>query len=312
VESPDGWAVARHRPSALILNGRDLASAADVEVTCRGIDELAFAIETGRVRIAETVGGRDLADFGLVQVAGYPRPTAALINAIADYLEYHSVCAINVAGIGAPTKLGQYVRFAQAGLPVPDTFYSAPSALAESYSVLADWLDLPFVLKAMSASGGRYNFLVRSERELLRYLRDPDYVRVRFVAQQFIPNDTTLRMLVLGDEVGLIMRRSWAPGTHLANTAQGGASVLVDPADFDPAVKGVAAGAARLINSEVAGVNLIQHWTTGQWYVLDANANPAITTGAFVEEKLAAYQSYLRRRLGLVAQSRAVRRRSDA
>jgi hypothetical protein len=176
--SRSGSRLARAGRSALIINGQCLAPAmvpaADVEVVFRSVDELAFTIETGRVRITETVEGRDLAGFGLVQVAAYPRPTASLINAIGDYLNYHRVPAVNIAGIGAPTKLGQYVQFAQAGLPVPATVYFAKDALAGSYSVIEKQLDLPFVLKALSASGGRYNYLVRYESEFRDHLENPD------------------------------------------------------------------------------------------------------------------------------------------
>lgn len=291
--------------SALIINGEALASGVEthgsgrLDAVFRNIDDLGFSIETNRVRISETVEGRDLADFGLVQVAAYPRPTAALINALVDYLAHHKVPAVNMAGIGAPTKLFQYVRFAQAGLAVPKTVYLSTGALAESFLDLAQRLELPFILKALSASGGRYNFLVRTEREFRNHLYSQDHIRVCFLAQQFIANDSTYRVLVLGGEVQLVMRRSWAPGTHLSNTEQGAAAILVEPAAFAAAAKRMAIQAARLIGSEVAGVNLIQDWATQRWYVLDANSNPAMATGLFVEDKLAAYCSYLHKRLGI-------------
>jgi glutathione synthase/RimK-type ligase-like ATP-grasp enzyme len=292
-------------PSVLIINGQALETATGwpghegVDAVFRTADQLAFTIETDQVRIRETVEGRDLASFGLVQCAGYPRPTASMINAIADYLRHHRVLAVNMAGIGAPTRLFQYVRFAQAGLPVPKTAYVAPRVLVDSFPELAQQLDLPFMLKALGASGGRYNFLVRNEREFHCHLRDPAHLGVSFLAQQFIPNDTTYRLLVLGGEVGLVMRRNWAAGTHLNDSEQGCATFLVDPDELDASAKQSAIEAARLIGSEVAGVNLIQHWVTQLWYVLDANPNPAMTTGPFVDDKLAAYHTYLRRRLGV-------------
>ena len=64
-----------------------------------------------------------------------------------------------------------------------------------------------------------------------------------------------------------------------------------------PAAQTLARDAAALIGSEVAGINLIQHWTTGQRFILDANVNPAIASGVFVEQNLAAYRSYVRDRV---------------
>jgi glutathione synthase/RimK-type ligase-like ATP-grasp enzyme len=300
---PAQRAAAGHAPpTALIVNGAALApalaAAGGVDVVFRSIDELSVSIENSTVTIAETVSGRDLRDFGLVHMASYPRPTAALISAIVAYLEHHRVPAVNMAGIGVPTKLVQYVRFGLAGLPVPPTVYLARDALMESFPALAQRLDLPFVLKALSASGGRYNYLVGDERQFVGCLRDHERPELNFLAQRFVPNDTTYRLLVLGGMVGAVIRRTWARGTHLTNTAQGGYGALVDPEQVEPSAVRLGLHAASLMGSEVAGVNLMQDWTTGEWYVLGTDTNPALTTGVFVAEKLTAYSSYLRRRLG--------------
>src|SRR5579859_4627292 len=144
--------------AALIVNGSALAAVLEVptgvDAVFRDVDELSFIIADGEVSIAETVSRRDLRTFGLVQMAAYPRPTASLISAVSAYLEHHQVPAVNMAGIGVPTKLVQYVRFALAGLPVPATVYLAREDLARSFPALAQRLELPFVLKALSASGG--------------------------------------------------------------------------------------------------------------------------------------------------------------
>src|ERR1041384_7566674 len=92
---------------ALLLNGEelgehiDLASellATGIEVVFRSIEELAIDIGPGGARVRETVSGRDLADFGLVQVLAYQRPTATLLNAVADSLAANGVRAVNAAG----------------------------------------------------------------------------------------------------------------------------------------------------------------------------------------------------------------------
>jgi hypothetical protein len=89
----------------------------------RGIDELAFTIETGSVRVYETVSGWALEDFGFVQIVSFLNPTGTLLNAVTAYLLHQGVEVVNMEGIGAPTRLLQYVRFAQAGIPVPDARY---------------------------------------------------------------------------------------------------------------------------------------------------------------------------------------------
>ena len=83
----------------------------------------------------------------------------------------------------------------------------------------------------------------------------------------------------MGGDVKLVLRRSWAPGSHLTNTEQGGDSILVESADLSPSVRRLAVESAAVLDYEIAGINLIQHWATGSWHVIDVNATPAITTG---------------------------------
>ncbi|MGI5182346.1 hypothetical protein ACQEVZ_39300 [Dactylosporangium sp. CA-152071] len=92
-------------------------------------------------------------------------------------------------------------------------------------------------------------------------------------------------------------RRGRAGNSVSDDSHQGGDCALVQPEDFDPRAQALALEAAALMGSEVAGINVIQHWTSGQWFILDANVNPAIAGGAFVEQKVAAYRSYLRDRI---------------
>ncbi|MGW3690122.1 ATP-grasp domain-containing protein [Streptomyces sp. NPDC005125] len=262
-----------------------------------GIGDIAFAIETGRTRVYETVGGRDLSEFGLIQIAAYPRPTATLLSSISAYLEHKGRPALNAAVISAPTKLYQLVAFAQGGLPVPTTLYLARRVLKDSFADLAGRLSLPFVLKAMNASGGRLNFLIESEIDFVRYVDDPSHTKVDFLAQRFIPNNGTFRTLVLGGDVPIVMHRCSTDGSHLSNIEQGGHATLFDPKTFETAVMEMAVRAAALMGSDIAGVNLVQDRLTREWYVLEVSCSPAIGSGAFATEKTRAYSSYLRAKL---------------
>jgi glutathione synthase/RimK-type ligase-like ATP-grasp enzyme len=293
--------------SALVLNAgaaflptaaRGAGPMDGVEPVFRSIEQLAFTIQTGRVRLFETVDGRDLADFALVHVAGYPRPTAALLGAVAEYLRHNRVLAVNATGVAVPTKLLRCVRFAQAGLPVPNTVYIPGRLLAELSGDIDDSLGQPYVLKALAASAGQFNYLVAGGDDLRQRLRDPANAGQLFLAQEFIPGAATLRVLVFGTTTPVVLRLTAVGATHLTGPAHGGHTRLVDPSDVDPTARRLAGQAAHLIGCQIASVTLVQHWTTRRWYVLDASANPTIGVGDFATETMSAYASYLRRRLG--------------
>ncbi|MFJ5035714.1 RimK family alpha-L-glutamate ligase [Streptomyces sp. NPDC088560] len=294
------------RRNLLVLNGEvfqceHVGSTAlelgEAQVSFCGIEDIAFSIETGHTCVYETGGGRDLAEFDLIQVAAYPRPTATLLSSISAYLEHRQRPPITAAAISAPTKLYQLMVLAQNALPVPATLHLSRRSLNRSFPQLADQLGLPFILKAMNARGGRLNFLIESELDFLRYTTDPDHVRTAFLAQQFIRNNGTFRVLVFGGDVPIVMHRCGTAASHVTNTEQGGHATLFDVETFETDVLDMAVRAAELMGCEIAGVNLVQDRDTRQWHLLEVSANPAIGTGAFVEQKTRAYSAYLRSKL---------------
>jgi glutathione synthase/RimK-type ligase-like ATP-grasp enzyme len=290
----------------LVLNGQGLGEhaafaaellAAGVEVIFRGIDEVAVDIGPGGARIRETVGGRDLADFGSVQVLSHPRPTATLLNALADYLVTRGIHTVNVAGIGAPTKLFKYVRLADRGLPLPSTVYLPPRLLVDSYPDLAAKLDLPFVLKTVTGGARGRTYVVTSEDAFVEKLRDERHARLCFLAQEFVPPGGSYFLLVMGGRVSLALRARGGKDADVLDRPDWQDATLVDPGGLETAVRDTAAQAAASLEYDIAGVRLVRHWTTGQWRVLDISPSPAISSGAYVADKVSAYSSYLRERL---------------
>ncbi|MFE5300699.1 RimK family alpha-L-glutamate ligase [Streptomyces sp. NPDC056632] len=269
-----------------------------IDAVFRSIEQIAVSVEHGGTRAFETVGGRDLADFGMIQIPSYPRPTATLLSAVSACLEARGRTGFADAGISAPTKLYQSVRLTLAGVPVPETHYLPRSVLRDRYRELADRLGVPFVLKALSASCGRFNYLVAGEGEFRSLVEEPCHAPLMFLAQRYIPNNGTFRLLVFGDDVPVVMHRCNTDGGHLTNTARGGHATLFEPDTFDEEVKSMAVHAASIMGNTVAGVNVVQHREERTWHVLEVTPSPALVTGAFVDEKLDAYAAYLRRASG--------------
>ncbi|MFI2648599.1 RimK family alpha-L-glutamate ligase [Micromonospora fulviviridis] len=288
----------------LILNGeavsgnselREELLAAGVEVVFRAIDELAVDIGPRGVRIRETVEGRDLADFRFVQVLTYQRPTATLLNAVADYLATKAVYACNTAGVAAPTKLFKYVRLANRGLSVPSTVYLPPQLLADAYRDLATQLELPFVMKTVTGGRGRMTHIVGSEDAFVERLRDREHARVGFLVQELVPPDGSYFVLVLGGHVSLAMRcRDGGVGDLLARSGWDEAD-LVDIRRLDQGARETAVQAAAAMDYDIAGVHLVRHWTTGNWRVLDVNPTPPLASGGHITDKVGAYAEYLKR-----------------
>lgn len=183
-------------------------------------------------------------------------------------------------------KLYQCVRLALPGVTVPETHHLPQSVLRDRYQKLVFRLGSPFVLKALTGSGGRFNYLVGGEEQFLSLVDDPDHARLAFLAQCFVPNNGTFRLLVFSDDVSVVMHRCNTDGGHLTNTSRGGHATLFEPKTLDEDVKAMSARAASLMGYAVAGVNVVQHRDDRTWHVLEVTASPALGSGAFVDEKL--------------------------
>jgi glutathione synthase/RimK-type ligase-like ATP-grasp enzyme len=290
---------------ALIINGEGLLQAQEhladdlldgMQVVFRDIDDLAVHIGPSGVRVHETVDGRDLADFGLVQLLGYQRPTGTLLSAVGDYLASRGVRTVNVTGIGAPTKLYKYVRMANRGLSLPSTVYLPPWLLGSSYAALVAQLDLPFVLKTVTGGKGRMTSLVTGEDVFMQCLRNSAHARLGFLAQELVPPDDSLLVLVLGGHALLASQHHPDAGAPLARCDWLDAS-LCDLDRLDETARETAERAAASLEYDIAGVHVIRHWTTRQWRVLDVNPNPPLASGRHATDKVRAYSEYLKRRL---------------
>ena len=286
--------------TVLILNALSVAGLAredyfadnGIDAVFRDIGEIAIKVETGAVSIYETVRNQDIADFGIVQAVSYPPPTATLLNTIAAYLDHYRVQAINLAGIGAPTKLLHYVQIAQAGLRVPKARYLPVPLMRDTYPALADQLGVPFVLKQLR--GGKPDVLIASSSDLKGRLGDVNERRDAFLVQEFIPGNKKLRVFVFGGVAAVAILRDSLGG--IAGNQFSDNVMIAEPGGIDPAARNLAIRAARVTGCDVASIDLVQHWATSQWYVLQVRPNPPISTGPYIEEKMQAYSGFLQRR----------------
>jgi len=252
--------------------------------------EIAYLADGKQSRIWHPEQGWDVGDFDLV-ILQRVGPEIEKAIAVAHYLQAKNVPFIDsyVLMRGKGKLAGAFMR-AAAGLPTPPTFFAAPVVYAALFKQNPPFT-YPFVLKADDGRKGRDNYLIHSYDELVATLAK--HPGTMMIAQLFIPNDGDLRVLVLGGKVRLIIHRKGAEDSHLNNTSQGGKATLVSPDRIPRNVLRQCVRAAQLEALEVAGVDVIFDTGTGKHYFLEVNRAPQISSGAFVEEKFAAYAAMI-------------------
>jgi glutathione synthase/RimK-type ligase-like ATP-grasp enzyme len=220
--------------------------------------------------------------------------------ATACYLEQSSTMFIPeaVKHYPASSKLYQYVNLRESGLKVPRSVFMMPPELAKAYDYLRKSLGLPFILKDNQGRKGEHNYLIKDKSSFDKACKLAVEGEKQLIAQAFIPNNSDYRVLVFGTKIALVIKRTrTSDATHLNNTSQGAKASLVPTTDLPAIIQKGCVQAAKLLERQVAGVDIVQDKISGVWYCLEVNNGPQLATGSFTDEKQAAFAAYLERKL---------------
>lgn len=265
-----------------------------IEIEWHNYHAIRVEFDQGSLRVWLAESGRELKDFDFVYYKSFFR-NSEYAGVIAAYLDANNVPFVSseLRGHIPLTKLSQLSRLALARLPIAKTLFMLHDQWATAYGEAAESLGVPFIFKSTDGSGGDENYLIRSEEEFQAALAA--FPGLQFIAQQYIENDSDLRVLIVGGEIKLIIKRQRADATatHLNNTSQGADAYLLPVEELPTEHQETARQASRVMQREIAGVDLLFELGTGRPFILEVNASPQIASGAFADEKLAIYTDYL-------------------
>ena len=262
----------------------------DIAIENCEISELLFEVGPEAMAIYHPGKGFDLQEFDLV-VIRHIGAFAVEAHAITLYCAYHGIRYTDeyLNRLLLDNKLStEFLLWTQGVTQQPRTFYGPTEELAKKLDLLGD----KAVLKDNEGSKGRLNFVVTSPREIQALVSE--HSPARFVLQEFIPNDSDLRILVLNYKPALVIKRSSDGSTHLNNTSQGGSAEIIPLEALDSTILDVAVRAARITKLQVAGVDIVINSETGGFFILEVNNAPQISSGSFMQEKVMVYAEMIR------------------
>lgn len=271
----------------------------DLNLFRGSLNDLHISIKDNSMSIVESLTGRDISSFDLVYFElWYKSQQQAL--AAARLLERKNVKYFSkeINSIIPITKIGELAVMADNSIPVPNTFISSSREIKKVFKKNPP-IDYPLIVKAADGYGGKNNFLVKDYQSLVKVLDENK--AIKFVIQEFIPNNCDYRCLVLGGKIALVLRRTRNKDadTHLNNTSAGALGEVVPNDTLPQNAQDVVLLAAKTLNRfEFAGVDLMLHAQTNQPYILEVNQTPQIEIGAEVDKKMAAMLDYMASRVG--------------
>jgi len=156
-------------------------------------------------------------------------------------------------------KAWQMLVLEKAGIEVPKTIYGSLWYLYEQMvnSQNSDF-QFPVIIKGSGGDRGTRVYKADNLEELEKLVRDLRKSETedgkRYMLQEFIPNDGDFRVLVLGDRVLGVMKRSSQSKEEFKNNFSAGGKVEV--ADLPEEIKQLSVKAAKACGLAVAGVDV--------------------------------------------------------
>jgi RimK family alpha-L-glutamate ligase len=257
-------------------------------------EQLEFMIFGNEASIVNTKNGKDLAEYDLVYVKNWKAHEGAA-SALAVYLSKKGVTFIcsELKHFRATDKIAESFVLAMNGIPYPDTLFTVHSdALLGSVMRHVDDFPYPLIVKAVNGSAGEDNYLVRDEARLKQVIDENP--NLSFMIQNFVQNDGDHRIVLLNFVPKLSFKRTRQnEDTHLNNTSQGGTATKTEISEYDEQVLADSIKAAQLLEREVAGVDVLFDQATGKHVILETNASPQLSTGAFLDEKSVIFRDFI-------------------
>src|SRR3989344_2645188 len=184
--------------------------------------------------------------------------TTYFAHAIIRHLEHLGVLVLNSSDSVAlaKDKLASLQHLTSNNIPIPKTLL-AKSPL--DMEVVEKEFTYPLIVKTVSGSFGKGVFLCETKSklvdtmDLMEISKDP---KVNLILQEFVKDSKgrDLRVIVIGGRPYGAMLRKAKRGTFKANFAAGGS---VSHHEMNPAIEWLAVESARLLNLDIAGVDLL-------------------------------------------------------
>src|SRR5438105_15005767 len=238
----------------------------------RVLDVLAcnLVLERGRPRLF--VSGEELPDVAVAVPRIGASVTAAGL-AVVRQLEAQGVPLVNGAeGIAnSRDKLRALQLLAEAGVDMPRTVLARGGG--DIKELLTHVGGLPAILKLIQGTQGVGVMIAHSEAEVDSFLSTLWDLGQEILLQEFVAESKgrDVRALVVGDRVVGAMRRQARAGEFRSNIHRGAMGV---PIELDPALAAVAVRAARALQLDLAGVDLLE--SRGGPKVVELNSSPGL------------------------------------
>lgn len=276
-----------------------LAEKLDASLAC--FTDLFFDMDGKNFEVR--VKGVDIKKFKLVYIRRADHSHFSLAGSLARVLDKLGVTYFDrsFSEIGASgDKLTSYLKLAMGGIPVPHTIFCMGDSLNQYEDYIIDKLGFPIIAKELVGQhmSGIYAISNKKQFEELPKLIGEKNRIAKYLFQKSIDLDSEYRLLVLDDRVGVVHTK--VPRDY-SNLKLDYSSPDVNEKYLDVSVvsqenQELAIRAAKVLNIQIAGVDLAIEKETKKAYIIEVNRGPGfnydMTVSPEISELAKFFNSY--------------------
>ncbi len=165
-----------------------------------------------------------------------------------------------------------YLRQFENALPFPK---SAVIFSENSVDSIVNEFNFPVILKTSQGHRGEGVNKIDNAEDLKKIVEVITAKAKSCVVREFIPNDGDVRIFCVGYKAIGAMKRTPKEGEFRSNISQGGSGAVFD-LESNPKIRDLAEKAAKVMQTEIAGVDIILNNVTGEPYILEVNPGPQL------------------------------------
>lgn len=189
------------------------------------------------------------------------------------------------------TKLSDIFILASNNISVPNTyFHNGLKVNSNGIRDIEEVCNLPCIYKSSKGSLGSDVYLIDKAKDIIQTIMEKRNFN-RYMFQEYIPNDFDYRIVIANGTPISICKRTRVEDGYRNNSALGAIETFHEIEDTPTKTLNIAIDAAKALNLDWAGVDVITDKYTKDNYILEVNRRPGLTEES--TESLAAY-SYIK------------------
>lgn len=224
---------------------------------------------------------KKMSDYGFVYFRGVNVHVYSFAGSIALCLEHADIdYADKTYGNMGPSgdKFTSLIRLSFAGLPTIHSVYCMRDIIDKNADEIIKRLGLPMIAKEFVSQHGEGIRRIKERHDFAKLLSETSDKRVKqFMFQKLIEIDKEYRFLVMGDKVRSVQRMYRNTSEYKLKIDMERQEEFLPVSDFPDSMKEIAVKAAKVLNLQIAGVDLAVEAGTGHVFLFEVNRGPGFS-----------------------------------